>query len=447
MASSKLPETSLRLELDIDALAPGGEGVGRAGGRTVFVPFTAPGDRVVAEVPEAGGVVHGELVEVRAPGASRRAPPCRHFGPDGDRCGGCEWQHADEAAQLAAKGASVREALRKIGRIDADACGWRPPIPSPSAFRYRSRARFHLDRRSGRLVFFERRSHRPVPVADCHLLTGGLEGLRRALGPAIVAAQLSPGEVALEWSDHAGRGAAHLMLAAAPGKEQRSRAEALLKGVPTLAGVVLSAPGTPATLVGSPALRHERVPGRPAAGLATSRPDIFQQANRAANALLVELALELLQPDGERVLELFCGSGNFTGPLAARASAVAAVEVQGPALELARADLAGTGTRFYAGDALELALALARERQMDGDGFTRALLDPPRDGAKGIGPALSALGVERAVYVSCDPATLARDLRGCIEAGFGVAAIQPIDLFPQTHHVETVALLTTSPHR
>jgi 23S rRNA (uracil1939-C5)-methyltransferase len=435
----------LRLELDIDALAPGGEGVGRAGGRTVFVPFTAPGDRVVAEVPEAGAVVHGALVALSAPGASRRTPACSHFGPDGDRCGGCEWQHADEAAQLTAKAASVREALRKIGRIDADASGWRPPIASPRPLRYRSRARFHLDRRSLRLVFFERRSHRPVPVADCHLLTEGLEGLRRALGPAIVAAQLAPGEVALEWSDHEQRGSAHLVLAAPPGKEQRSRAEALLRAVPSLAGLVLSAMGAPPTLVGSPVLRHERVPGQPAAGLASSRPDVFQQANRAANALLVEVALELLQPDGERVLELYCGTGNFTGPLAARAAEVAAVDVQGPALELARADLAGTRTRFYAGDALKLALALARERKAGGKEFTRALLDPPRDGAKGIGPALSALGVERAVYVSCDPATLARDLRGCIEAGFRVSAVQPLDLFPQTHHVEAVALLTRAP--
>jgi 23S rRNA (uracil1939-C5)-methyltransferase len=142
------------------------------------------------------------------------------------------------------------------------------------------------------------------------------------------------------------------------------------------------------------------------------------------------------------VLELFCGSGNFTGPLAARAAALAAVEAQGPALELARGDLAGTGTRFYAGDALQLALALARERLPGGAGFSRLLLDPPREGARGIGPALTALGVSRVVYVSCDPATLARDLRACVEAGFGLEAVQPVDLFPQTHHVETVALLT-----
>jgi 23S rRNA (uracil1939-C5)-methyltransferase len=437
----------VRLELEIDALAAGGEGVGRSAGRTVFVPFTAPGDRVVAQVPDAGDVVHGELVELRRAGAARRVPVCPHFGPDGDRCGGCEWLHADEPVQLEAKAAAVREALRKIGRIDAAACGWRPPVASPLPLRYRSRARFHLDRREGRLVYFRRRSHQPVPVADCHLLTEGLEGLRRALGPALVAARLPAGQVALEWSDHQARGAAHLILAAPPGKEQRSRGEALLRAVPSLAGLVLSAEGAPPMLVGAPVLRHLRAPGRPAAGLASSRPDIFQQANRGANALLVEAALELLRPDGERVLELFCGSGNFTGPLATRAAAVAAVELQGPALELAGADLVGTRTRFYAGDALKLALALARERVEGGAGFTRALLDPPRQGAKGIGPALAALGIGRAVYVSCDSATLARDLRGCLEAGYRVEAVQAFDLFPQTHHVETLALLTAAPFK
>jgi 23S rRNA (uracil1939-C5)-methyltransferase len=435
----------VRLELDIEALASGGEGVGHAGGRTVFVPFTAPGDRVLVEVAGDGQAVHGQLVTLLHPGAARRQPPCAHFGPGGDRCGGCEWQQASAEAQLQAKGDAVREALRKIARLDPDACGWRPPVASPSPYRYRSRARFHLDRRAGRLVFFERRSHQPVPLADCHLLAEGLEGLRRVLGPALGAAALSPAEVSLEWSDHEGRGAAHLKLLAPPSAQQRGRAEGLLRAVPGLGGLVLTAEGSAPVLLGAPVLRHQRVPGRPEAGLASSRPDIFQQANRAANALLVDLALELLRPDGERVLELYCGSGNFTGPLSARAAAVAAVEVQGPALELARADLAGSTTRFYAGDALALALALARERQAGGASYTRALLDPPRDGARGIGPALRALGVARAVYVSCDPATLARDLRGCVEAGFRVEALQALDLFPQTHHVETVALLSGAP--
>jgi 23S rRNA (uracil1939-C5)-methyltransferase len=169
---------------------------------------------------------------------------------------------------------------------------------------------------------------------------------------------------------------------------------------------------------------------------------VFQQANRGANALLVEAALSLLRPEGEEVLELFCGAGNFTAPLAARAGAVAAVEAQGPALELARADLAAAANvRFFAGDALKLAHALARERGPGARRFGAVLLDPPREGARGIGPALRELGAPRAVYVSCDPATLARDARACVEAGYRVAVVQPVDMFPQTHHVECAILL------
>jgi 23S rRNA (uracil1939-C5)-methyltransferase len=190
-------------------------------------------------------------------------------------------------------------------------------------------------------------------------------------------------------------------------------------------------------VVGDPVLLHERVPGDPAAGLARSRPDIFQQANRGANARLVAAALAMLRPEGEDVLELFCGSGNFTAPLAARAASVAAVEGQGPALELARAELSGGNVRFFAGDALAIAGALGRE----GRRFGALLLDPPRDGMKGFGPLLRDLRTPRAVYVSCDAATMARDVRGAVAAGYRVASVQPVDMFPQTHHVEAVVLL------
>jgi 23S rRNA (uracil1939-C5)-methyltransferase len=437
----------VRLTLQIDDLAPGGEGVGVAQGRAVFVPFTAPGDRVVVEVASARGgetgqgALHGELVELLAPGPVREAPPCPHFGP-GDRCGGCEWQHASALAQLGAKARLLREALRRVGRLQLPEAAWRPALASPAPLGYRSRAKLHLDRAAGRLVFFRRRSHEPVPVDRCLLLTPGLESLRAALGPAILAAGLSPREVAIEWSDHEARGAAFLKLPAAGAREAR-KGEALLAAVPALAGLVLQAeaPGAPPRLVGDPVLRHERIPGDPAGGLARSRPDVFQQANRPANALLVRAALELLAPEGEDVLELFCGAGNFTGPLSASARSVAAVEVQGPSLELARQDLSGGTIRFFAGDALALARAFAREAGPAARRFGRVLLDPPREGAKGIGAALAALEVPRAVYVSCDPATLARDLKGCVEAGYRVEAVQAVDLFPQTHHVEGLALV------
>jgi 23S rRNA (uracil1939-C5)-methyltransferase len=399
-------------------------------------------------VPPGEGPARAELLELAVPGPDRIEPPCPHFGPAGDRCGGCEWMHASPRTQLVAKERTLREALRRIGGLVPAPGAWRPALPSPAALRYRARAKLHLDRGAGRLVFFRRRSHEPVPVRRCLLLTEGLEALRAALGPALVAAGLSPREVAVEWSDHERRGAAWLSLQAA-GARERARAEALLAAVPGLAGVVLQAEGGAPVPVGDPVLRHQRVPGDAAAGLCRSRPDVFQQANRGANALLVEAALFLLAPDGEEVLELFCGAGNFTGPLARRAGSVAAVEQQGPALDLARADLAGGNVRFYAGDALRLAGSFARERAVApagaaGPTFGAALLDPPRQGAKGVGPALAALGVPKVVYVSCDPATLARDLKECVRAGYSVEAIQAIDLFPQTHHVEGVALLHLS---
>jgi len=341
---------------------------------------------------------------------------------------------------LTAKVRALRESLRRIGRLDPEALRWLAPIASPEPLRYRSRAKLHLDRRAGRLVFFRRRSHEAVPLVECHLLRPGLERLRASLGPALAAADLSPREVWLEWSDHQGRGAACLDLAAV-GERERRRAEGVLTAVPGLAGLVLRPLEGAPTLLGQPVLLQARHPGDPAAGLCRSRPDVFQQANRAANALLVEAALELLRPEGAAVLELHCGAGNFTGPLAALARSVAAVEVQGPALDLARADLADAPVRFFAGDALAMARAFARERGSSPRRFDAVLLDPPREGARGLGPALRELGMPRAVYVSCDPATLARDVRGCVDAGYAVAAVRAVDLFPQTHHVEALVLL------
>jgi 23S rRNA (uracil1939-C5)-methyltransferase len=469
----------VRLTADIVDLAPGGEGVGRSGDRTVFVPFTAPGDRVELEAaapPAPGAPVHGTLTALLSPGAVRVAPPCPHFGlgvpglaspPGGldQACGGCEWLHVGYQAQLTAKARTVREALRRIARLEPGAYQELPILASPAAVRYRSRAKFHLDRQSGRLVFFQRRSHAPVRLTGCHLLTPGLDALRGAAGPAIAAAGLGAVEVTLEWSELEGRGSAFLRLAEAGAVvRSRTRAEALLAALPVLGGVVLGGPdGAAPAVVGDPVLRHARDPLRPEAGSQRSRPDVFMQANRGANALLVEEALALLAPGpDDQVLELFCGAGNFTAPLRARARAVAAVEEAGPALELARADLSAGNVRFYAGDALKLAAALGRERGgsaatgrerggetaapgrdrgPDAPRFDLALLDPPREGAKGVGPLLRDLGVVRAVYVSCDPATFARDLGATARAGFRVASVRPVDMFPQTHHVEAVALL------
>jgi 23S rRNA (uracil1939-C5)-methyltransferase len=356
----------VRLTIDILYVAPGGEGVGRTDdGRAVFVSFTAPGERIVADVPGGTGPAHATLVEVVAPGPDRVLPPCPHFGPrgapdDARGCGGCEWMHLGYAAQAQAKARSLAETLQRIGRLEPGSYEARPIITSPTPLRYRSRAKFHLDRSAARLVFFRRRSHDAVLLSECHLLELELDLLREEVGPALVAARVDAREVTLEWSAHQRRGAAHLQLVAL-GPGARAHAEAFLEAVPSLSGAVLTADGAPPVVLGDPVLLQERRPGDAGAGVQRSRPDVFQQANRGANALLVEAALALLRPEGEDVLELFCGAGNFTAPLAARARTVAAVEVQGPALELARRD-GSANVRFYAGDALAVARGLARDR-------------------------------------------------------------------------------------
>lgn len=396
---------------------------------------------MLAEVPQGEGPAHGALLQVLSPGLERVDSPCPHFGPaEGARCGGCEWLHVAYSRQLETKERTLVETLRRVGRFDPKSYLLLPTIPSPSALRYRARAKFHHDRKQGRLVFFERRSHTPVALRSCELLEPELDALREAMGKALLAARLFPREVTLEWSRHEGRGSAHLRVPSLLG-DTPERAEDLLAGLRELKGLVLTAEGGGTLLAGDPVLRQERRPHETGTALQRSRPDIFLQANRLANARLVERALELLRPDGEALLELYCGSGNFTGPLAACAKSVHAVEEQGPALDLARADLGGGAVRFFAGDALALCAAFAREARGERPPFGAALLDPPRQGARGVGEALRDLRVARFVYVSCDPATLARDLRACVSAGYHLQAVQAVDMFPQTHHVEAVALL------
>jgi 23S rRNA (uracil1939-C5)-methyltransferase len=150
----------VRRVLEILELAQAGEGVGRLEARAVFVPYAAPGDRVAADVPEGTGPAHAGLIEVLEPGTSRVDPPCPHFGPSPERgCGGCEWLHVAYSAQLAAKGRSLTETLRRIGGLSPGSYQAPDILPSPSPLRYRARAKFHVDRGTSQLVFFRRRSH------------------------------------------------------------------------------------------------------------------------------------------------------------------------------------------------------------------------------------------------------------------------------------------------
>ncbi|HWV39272.1 MAG TPA: TRAM domain-containing protein [Vulgatibacter sp.] len=471
----------------IETIAHGGDGVGAAAdGKRIFVPLTAPGDRVeVRVVDDRGRHARAEVVRLVKPGPERVEPGCPHVGA----CGGCQLQHLSAKAQLEAKEASFYEALARVGdlpRASIDAA--RPIVPSPAPLRYRIRCKLEVRGRTA--GYLRRRSGQIVAVEGCSLLEPPLEALALRVIAALrerPIAHLASVDLCVGGD---GAGAAYLEPAAGAPPGWEARAGDLLR-IEGMRGVI-AAPGAargkgraappgqrPAPRIfGDPVVARD-APGAPGMRL-LSRPDVFAQANAAANEALVAEAVEALDiAPGDEVLELFCGSGNFTFAIAARGARVTAVEAEGAALSLARLALEedrrrrgrgergepagrkagsarGLGAeapqrpdggdqrrapesmpsagsiRFVGGDASLVAAGFAAE----GRRFDRVLLDPPRAGAKGLAPILARLSPARIVYVSCDPPTLARDAKALLASGYRPILARPVDMFPQTFHVE-----------
>ncbi len=396
--TARRPSETVRLT--IDSLAFGGDGVGRdAAGRVVFVPATAPGDAVVAAiVDEKKGFARADLVRVVRPGA-RVEPACPRFDAG---CGGCQWQHVALPAQRAAKEDIVRRALRHV--VPAEAIR---PLATPSAplgWRRRARLRF----RRGALGYLARRSHELVDVDSC-------PQLEPALGAALSAIRSAPlagaGDVELLLTR---RGEVHVAI---DGPDVRAADVAPLLGRAGIVGI----------LVRGHTLGVAEVDLGDGAAPFWAAADAFAQASDAGNDLLRALVREAVGPvAGKRVLELYAGGGNFTRDFVG-ADIVAVEESPAAAARLARN--ARAAVRAEGADA------------PDGP-FDVVLVDPPRTGlSPGLAGKLAALGAPVLAYVSCDPPTLARDLAPLVAAGYRAAWAQPVDLMPQTFHVEVVVSL------
>ncbi len=410
------------MRLHVDRLSKSGEGVSQHDGRAVFIAGALPGEEVEAELHEEGKVLRGELRSVIAPSVDRREPVCALA----TTCGGCDWMHLQDTAQLREKQQVVVSALAHLGGIAPGDYALLPPIASRAHVGYRRRAVLHPT--AGRLGFHARRSHQRVVVERCPALTGPLASL-----PAQLADRLAP---LLKELDEArlleceGRVAVSLHFKAQLKPRFRDVAEVCVReGL--VDGVVLHpAEGKGGfTTVGRPVLEEDGV---------LHRPDGFAQANAEVNRALVSQAIELLEPGPEsRVLELYSGNGNFTFRLARHAKSVLAVESFPLSVSLAQdaARRAGVqNVRFVQGDSEKIAKGLVGERER----FDLLLVDPPRAGAPGVGAWAGGLLVSRVVYVACDPTSLARDAKELAACGFRPLALQVVDLFPQTHHVEAV---------
>jgi 23S rRNA (uracil1939-C5)-methyltransferase len=401
------------VELVVDSLAAGGDAVGRdAGGRVVFLPYAAPGERVRARlVEERRQYARAELVEVLEPSPARALPPCPLFR---DRtCGGCAWQHVDYPAQSAAKQAIAASALRRaIGR----GLELRPIEAPVEPYRWRRRARLHWVRPpsspAALIGLYAPRSHRVTVIHACPQLEpaveGALEPIHRLLAPGL----FQRGEIDLLASP------AGEVQVAVRGPCRRPAAEALV-GHGGITGVILGR-----MVNGAAALEIE--PGQ------WAQADRFAQASRAGNRALLAAVDRAASPrEGARVLELFAGSGNLTRVLADGAAQVLAVDARpGRAL-------AGPSVEWRIGGVEEISAELAA----GGERFDMVVLDPPREGARALVESIGALAPGRIVYVSCDPATLARDLDQLDAADYAARWAQPIDLMPQTSHVELVVAL------
>ncbi|MCS5638162.1 MAG: class I SAM-dependent RNA methyltransferase [Myxococcota bacterium] len=391
--------------MEILSLAAGGDGVARlAEGLTLFVPFAAPGDRVrVRIVARHRRFARGEITELLRAGPGRCAPRCGVFG----RCGGCEWQHLDYSEQVAAKRDILRDALVRIG-------GWGavPELsftPSPSPYFYRARARWLT--RSGAVGYRERASHALCAPDVCPILVSSLGAeLSRLAGTE---PEDPAGEVEFEWE-------------AIAGHDDHVRSTRLGPG-----GRLESAAGAP----------HRGIELRVGGDLLTISPGTFIQANRLLHEQLHQ-AVIVCAGSGRHVLELYAGAGFFTLALARRFAAVEAVEASPGAVADLQSNLRAAGldgVRVIEGD-VEKVLASAPAPAPD-----VVLLDPPRAGLSTEAvDRLAALQAPRIVYLSCDPATLSRDSAGLRQHGYALESVRGFDLFPQTSHVEALAVMVRS---
>ncbi len=377
------------MQLRIERLAGSGEGVGRdETGRVVFVPDTAPGDLVqVRIVEERKRFARAELASLDEPGPSRIDPPCPLVG----ECGGCAWQHLDYAEQCHAKAERVRDAFERVAGLVLP--GPVECTPSPAPFGYRSRARVGF--RDGVVGFRRLRSHSLIAAAHCPVFVPALDA-------ALARLNADPP-----------KGHGELTLAA--GED----------GSVSVTGDGRQSPGIE-ILAGDDPIRVS--------------PGVFFQANALLRSDLAA-AVHQAAGRGSRALELFSGSGYFTVGLARRFEQVLVVESHGRATRDLAANLAAAGQ-----DNVEVVTGLA-ERKLASPRLSAfepevIVLDPPRKGLERQAvERITALHAPRIVYVSCDPATHARDCARLLTAGYHLTSLHAFDLFPQTPHTEALATL------
>lgn len=424
------PNAKNPVKLEIDGLSYGPYGIGRVEGRVMMVPHTAPGDTIMAHVvEEKERFFIGEIAHILAPSPARRTPPCPYVG----QCGGCSWQHLNYETQLKAKQQSVEDALQRIGKLGG--YDLRQIIPAADELHYRRRIRFQVGP-GKELGFYAAASHDLVKIDGC-LIAGQplnvvIETLRR-------------------WARGTSTDIEHLEIVTGDEPHQtvvvvKATDDFIPRDEPACANLIGMVGGVHGLIVAGRDWR--KVWGEPRVTVSlrgdlnlSVDADVFTQVNPAGNRrILDELLLAGDFHNSDRVLELFSGAGNFTLPIARQSKSVVAVDGHRASINNGKLNAqknAIENIHWICAPVPRAVTDLKRRREQ----FTKIVLDPPRAGAKGLEGDLTALGAAKIIYVSCNPTTLARDLAALSKLGYKLGTVQPVDLFPQTFHVETVALL------
>jgi 23S rRNA (uracil1939-C5)-methyltransferase len=385
-------EFNRTFELKIERLVPNGYGLAFAEGLTFFVSLAAPGDRVRVKIDhQKGKLVFAEIVEIIEPSPERIIPKCQYFGI----CGGCDFQQLSYQAQLTAKVEILRDCLKRIGKIEFT--GEIPIIASPQDFAYRARAQWHADTRTRKLGYFRRNSHQIIDIENCPILTDQLQNKLADLRQNLNWAEFWAENVEIESANSADRVSLYSTEIIEPTDEL----------------------------------------------LFTANDEQYfydAQTFFQGNPFLIEDLIKLAVGDatGETALDLYCGVGLFSLPLARKFKEVVGIEADEKSIEFARRNAENarlSNLEFFNQNVSEW---LSENESSEVD---FVLLDPPRSGAeKETIEAILKLKPVKISYVSCDPATLARDLRILTES-YRIESITALDLFPQTHHVETIVRL------
>jgi 23S rRNA (uracil1939-C5)-methyltransferase len=446
-----------KIELTIERLAYGGAGVGHVAGITVFVQGTAPGDRVRARVTKRKAQ-HAEahLMEILEPSPVRREPPCPLVG----NCGGCRWQHIPEADQIAAKEAIIAETFEHLGKIPHGPI--EPIQPSPESLRYRNKMdlTFGRDEEGNVTLGFHRAGHfdQVIDVPECLLQPESFDAIIAVFREHARREGLEPHDprdhsgflrsVIVREGKATGETLAILLTKTGDLPERERLVEDLRTACPGLRCFLWGINTAKADIAqierlawtwGEPAI-HDRIGDQTFA----ISPMAFFQTNTRATETLYRLTRDALDLTGEEtLLDAFCGTGTIGIFCAPRCRQVLGVELHLPAVQDARRNAADNGLKnctFLAGDVRQ---TLPLARQVARPAINRVVVDPPRGGMHRKALAqLIALDAPVFVYVSCNPTTLARDLQDLHIARYSIDRVWPLDMFPQTHHVETVVRLT-----